>query len=159
MIGILVVVENLLDVDASLTTRGERVRHRLGAELAIHANFPNRIVGGRARLEPGERIDEGSSGRADLHHPPPQVCSNLSNLHIRAGEDDPLSRTETRSRLVGSCSSAIVLPPTVTLRQCPINDTVQPRFGYLSPRGDLRPGHSRPHRGVRVPGRADPPPR
>src|SRR5438094_9854532 len=122
MIGILVVIEELLDVDAALATRCKQVGHRLGAELAIHADFPNRIAGRRARLEPGERIDEGSSGHADLDDLPPRIRRHLSNLHM----SDRPSRTGTRSRLAAFCPRGLALPSTVTLRQCPINDTVQP---------------------------------
>src|SRR5437879_13573194 len=83
MIGVLVVVEDLLDVDAALATGRERVREPLRCELAIDPDRADRVVARGPREEPGERVDEGPSGRTDLYDLPPRIRNHFPNLHNR----------------------------------------------------------------------------
>jgi len=51
MIGVLVVIEDLLDVDAALATGSERVREPLRRELAIDPDRADRVVARGPRYE------------------------------------------------------------------------------------------------------------
>src|SRR5881296_3813419 len=83
MIRILVVVKDLLDMDAALATGCQRIREPFRRELAINVDRANRVIARGSRRKPAERVDERPSCCAHLDNLPPRLRDDFPDLHIR----------------------------------------------------------------------------
>jgi len=83
-VGILVVLENVLDVDGPLLARPESIREALCAQLAVDVHARNGILRRWPQLEePGIRKHQPLPGCQHLEGPASIVRLHAANLHSR----------------------------------------------------------------------------
>src|SRR5207249_178257 len=94
VIGILIVLKDLLDMDRTLPTRSKRVREGFRGELLVDPHSGHRIVVCRSRICLRKGVDQLSLRRSDREDLPSIVDRDRPNLHSRPS----LSRSLIRSR-------------------------------------------------------------
>jgi hypothetical protein len=96
MTGVLVVLENLLDMNGSFLARFEGIGEAFIREILVDMDLRDSIPEGGAGMEPGVRIDESPGTGSNDEFFPAIVHAHAADLHGNPSESSSSMRSRTR---------------------------------------------------------------